>query len=103
MNFKYLAHVVFIRLLVFDCLKIITSTELLDKLYLTIAYVFVSCSSLAVWNLSKSRFPIATVKNAHDGGNSAQLVESWITAVAAVRYCDLVASGGCDFSHYCVA
>ena len=66
-------------------------------------YVFLkhfSCRSLSVWNVHKKR-PLVTIRNAHKvtvddsqvDGTSCK--ESWVTAVAAVKNCDLVASGNC--------
>lgn len=57
--------------------------------------------SLSVWNVHKKR-PLVTIRNAHKvtvddsqvDGTSCK--ESWVTAVAAVKNCDLVASGSCD-------
>lgn len=53
-------------------------------------------NSIAIWKLPKSRYPVATVRNAHDGRDSSKLNESWITSVASIRRSDLVASGSHD-------
>lgn len=44
--------------------------------------------TLAVWDVQKKR-PLAQVKSAHGENN-------WITAVAALKYGDVAASGSCD-------
>lgn len=67
-----------------DCVRYINDQHIISG---------ASDNSLALWNVNKSRFPIATVINAHEGGGST---EHWITSLATIHYSDFMASGSND-------
>ncbi|GFO21212.1 ribosomal RNA processing 9, small subunit (ssu) processome component, homolog [Plakobranchus ocellatus] len=52
-------------------------------------------SSLSLWSVLKKK-PVTTVKAAHNDTGSFAGRENWITAVSALHYTDLVASGSKD-------
>lgn len=82
-----------------DCVKLVNEQHFLsggdDGYAFNGLYKFLNCSrgfcfsSLCLWGMLKKK-PLVTIQNAHGSG---EMIANWITALAAHKNTDLVASG----------